>query len=83
MVLSVSSDAHRADFSWLIPYIPASGLKFVSLALRFSLDNPADELAVSFTRAWEEEYSKYFSWVVRPLFKVSVCDTRASELTSA
>jgi hypothetical protein len=30
-----------------------------------------EELSESFSRAWDREYSSYFSWVVRPLFKVS------------
>lgn len=50
---------------------PTRGLKFVSLALRFSLDSPTEELSTSFTRAWDQDYSQYFSWMIRPLFKVS------------
>ncbi|ORY59437.1 glycolipid transfer protein domain-containing protein, partial [Leucosporidium creatinivorum] len=55
------------------------GLKFTALACRFNLDNPTEELSESFARSWDAEYSSYFSWVVRPLFKllVKACPPRA------
>lgn len=42
------------------------------MAIRYNLDNPAEELSESFARSWDVEYSSYFSWVVRPLFKLLV-----------
>lgn len=46
------------------------GLKFVHDSLERNLENPQEELMESFTIVWEAEYSRYFSWIVRPLFKV-------------
>ncbi|GAA5894811.1 hypothetical protein JCM6882_006685 [Rhodosporidiobolus microsporus] len=56
-------------------------LKFASTAFRFSLDSPEkEELSVSFTRAWEDDFSRHVNWLVRPLFKVILraCPPRAS-----
>ncbi|GAA5881172.1 hypothetical protein JCM1840_001628 [Sporobolomyces johnsonii] len=45
-------------------------LKFGAAAYRLNLDSPTkEELGVSFTRAWDAEYHKYFNWLVKPLFK--------------
>lgn len=43
----------------------------MALACRLNLDSPTEELSESFARSWDAEYSSYFSWVVRPLFKVN------------
>ena len=47
------------------------GLDFTAQALRKSLSNRAEELADSFTRAYNETLKKFHSFVVKPLFSVS------------
>ncbi|GAA5822816.1 hypothetical protein JCM11251_004389 [Rhodosporidiobolus azoricus] len=45
------------------------------------LDSPEkEELSVSFTRSWEDNFSQHVNWLVRPLFKVILraCPSRAS-----
>lgn len=46
------------------------GLSFTSQALRRSIDNPTEELSVSFTKAYEGTLRQYHSFVVRPVFSV-------------
>lgn len=48
------------------------GLQFTLAALRRSLDNPDEELSVSFTKAYEATLSKHHSFVVRPVFSVAM-----------
>lgn len=48
------------------------GLQFTLAALRRSLDNPNEELSVSFTKAYETTLSKHHSFVVRPVFSVAM-----------
>ncbi|KAM0753883.1 glycolipid transfer protein, partial [Meredithblackwellia eburnea MCA 4105] len=48
------------------------GLKFTAMALRRNLDMEDEELSDSFTFAWQAEYSKYFNFLIRPLFKLMV-----------
>lgn len=46
------------------------GLEFTGDALRKSLSNSTEELADSFTRAYNETLKKFHSFVVKPLFTV-------------
>lgn len=48
------------------------GLEFTAQALRRSLENPNEELSISFTNAYEKTLRKYHSIVVRPVFTVRV-----------
>ncbi|ORY86270.1 glycolipid transfer protein domain-containing protein [Protomyces lactucae-debilis] len=48
------------------------GLAFTALALRRSLDNPSEELAVSFTQAYGDTLKKHHSFVVKPLFTLAM-----------
>lgn len=41
-------------------------------ALRFSLDNQNEELATSFTKAYEQTLRKHHSILVRPVFTVCI-----------
>ncbi|GAA6029340.1 hypothetical protein JCM8097_003627 [Rhodosporidiobolus ruineniae] len=55
-------------------------LKFAATSFRFNLDSPTrEELSVSISHAWDDEFSKYFNWLVRPLFKVLLraCPSRS------
>lgn len=53
---------------WLI-----RGLKFTAMSIRGNLDSTnEEELSESFNTAWVAEYSKYFNFLVRPLFKLLV-----------
>lgn len=56
-----------------------SGLDFTAQALRRNLDNPSEELTVSFTQAYEATLKKYHSIVVRPVFGVRVILTDRSK----
>ena len=47
-----------------------SGLRFTQVALKRSQANKEEELAVSFTKAYEETLKKHHSFVVRPVFGV-------------
>lgn len=51
--------------------IANSGLAFTVAALRRSLNNPTEELADSFTKAYNETLKKFHSFVIRPVFAVS------------
>ncbi|WFD23672.1 hypothetical protein MEQU1_002366 [Malassezia equina] len=44
------------------------GLDFTAQALRRSIENPSEELSVSFTNAYEKTLRKYHSMMVRPIF---------------
>lgn len=64
---------------WLLRYIVAklgladlSGLQFTAEALRRSLKNRTEELADSFTKAYGDTLKKFHSFVVKPLFAVSI-----------
>ncbi|GAA5991822.1 hypothetical protein JCM5350_003210 [Sporobolomyces pararoseus] len=47
-------------------------LKFGTKAYQTNLASiEKEELSVSFSRVWDQEYYKYFNFIVRPLFKVS------------
>ncbi|WFD45820.1 hypothetical protein GLX27_000445 [Malassezia furfur] len=48
------------------------GLEFTSKALRRSLNNPSEELSVSFTKAYEDSLRKYHSIMVRPIFSLAM-----------
>lgn len=47
------------------------GLKFTALGLRENLNNPQEELSVSFTKGYEGSLKKYHGFAVRPIFYVS------------
>ena len=47
------------------------GLSFTAQALRRHVDNPTEELNVSFTKGYENTLSKYHGFMVRPIFTVS------------
>ncbi|ORY59408.1 glycolipid transfer protein domain-containing protein [Leucosporidium creatinivorum] len=60
---------------WLI-----RGLKFTQIALQRSQADKAEELAVSFTKAYEVTLKKFHSFVVKPLFALAMkaCPYRAN-----
>jgi hypothetical protein len=47
------------------------GLKFTALGLRENLNNPTEELSVSFTKGYEGSLKKYHGFAVKPIFYVS------------
>lgn len=47
------------------------GLEFTAQSLIHSLDNPNEELTVSFTLAYDKTLRPHHSFIVRPLFTVS------------
>ncbi|KAG2225289.1 hypothetical protein INT45_001513 [Circinella minor] len=48
------------------------GLDFTAQALRRSVDNPEEELNVSFTKSYENTLKKHHSFVVRPVFGLAM-----------
>ncbi|KAJ8663362.1 hypothetical protein O0I10_000601 [Lichtheimia ornata] len=48
------------------------GLDFTAQALRRSIENPAEELNVSFTKAYEATLRKHHSMMVRPVFSLAM-----------
>ncbi|KAJ2995270.1 hypothetical protein HDV02_000925 [Globomyces sp. JEL0801] len=54
-------------------------LGFASLALKMNLANVADELSVSFTKAYEKTLSKHHNFLIRPIFSLAMnaCPARA------
>ncbi|KAH8551021.1 glycolipid transfer protein domain-containing protein [Umbelopsis sp. PMI_123] len=48
------------------------GLDFTAKALRRSLDDPSEELNVSFTKSYEVTLKKFHSFVVRPVFALAM-----------
>ena len=48
------------------------GLKFTALGLRTNLDNPKEELSVSFTKGYEGSLKKWHGMMVRPVFYVGL-----------
>ncbi|KAL9555620.1 hypothetical protein MBANPS3_002277 [Mucor bainieri] len=50
----------------------AKGLDFTAQALRRSMDNPAEELNISFTKAYEATLRKHHNMIVRPLFSIAM-----------
>ncbi|GAA6004751.1 hypothetical protein JCM10207_001002 [Rhodosporidiobolus poonsookiae] len=54
-------------------------LNFGTTSFRQNLDSPTkEELSVSIVKVWEDDFSKHFNWLVRPLFKVllKACPSR-------
>ncbi|BGP13745.1 hypothetical protein JCM10213_006425 [Rhodosporidiobolus nylandii] len=54
---------------------------FGASSFKANLDSPTrEELSVSFTRIWDEDFSRHVNWLIRPLFKVIVraCPPRAT-----
>lgn len=52
---------------WLV-----RSFKFVSTSIRNNLKNEDEELYISFTRAWNEEYNIYFNWIVKQIFSTLI-----------
>ena len=50
------------------------GLKFTAKGLRSSVNNPSEELSVSFTKGYEESLKKWHGMMVRPVFYVRLLD---------
>lgn len=48
------------------------GLRFTLTAMQRSIQNPDEELSVSFTKAYSETLSKYHSMFVKPIFKLAM-----------
>lgn len=48
------------------------GLSFTAKALRKSINNPDEELTVSFTNSYNETLTKYHNMLVRGIFKVAM-----------
>ncbi|KAF1806731.1 glycolipid transfer protein domain-containing protein [Mucor lusitanicus] len=48
------------------------GLDFTAQALRRSMDNPAEELNISFTKAYEATLRKHHNMLVRPVFSLAM-----------
>ncbi|CAO3664440.1 unnamed protein product [Rhizopus stolonifer] len=48
------------------------GLDFTAQALRRSLENPTEELNVSFTKSYEQTLKKHHSFVIRPVFALAM-----------
>ncbi|CAO3610706.1 unnamed protein product [Mucor fragilis] len=48
------------------------GLDFTAQALRRSMDNPAEELNTSFTKAYEATLRKHHNMLVRPVFSLAM-----------
>ncbi|KAG2201883.1 hypothetical protein INT46_006693 [Mucor plumbeus] len=48
------------------------GLDFTAQALRRSMDNPAEELNISFTKAYEQTLRKNHNMLVRPVFSLAM-----------
>lgn len=51
------------------------GLQFTSQALRRNLDDPSEELSVSFQSAYGATLSKFHSFMIKPIFSVIVVDS--------
>ncbi|KAI8084186.1 glycolipid transfer protein domain-containing protein [Gilbertella persicaria] len=48
------------------------GLDFTAQALRRSVDNPEEELTVSFTQSYEQTLKKFHNMLVRPVFALAM-----------
>ncbi|KAJ1968634.1 hypothetical protein IWQ62_001127 [Dispira parvispora] len=48
------------------------GLEFTARALRLNIDNPSEELSVSFTTAYGETLKQFHGMFVRPVFTVAM-----------
>ncbi|KAI3654304.1 hypothetical protein MP228_001023 [Amoeboaphelidium protococcarum] len=48
------------------------GLDFTSSALRRNVDNPTEELNVSFTKAYEGTLQKHHNFLIRPVFALAM-----------
>lgn len=48
------------------------GLHFTLTAMQRSIQNPEEELSISFTKAYSETLSKYHSMFVKPIFKLAM-----------
>lgn len=51
------------------------GLKFTALGLRSNVQNPSEELSVSFTKGYDGSLKKHHGMMVRPVFYVSTSVT--------
>ncbi|KAJ3090215.1 hypothetical protein HDU96_003505 [Phlyctochytrium bullatum] len=73
--------AERADKKWVVtePMLWLKrALEFTAIGLRQNIENPAEELSVSFTAAYGKTLSPFHSFVVRPVFSLAMkaCPTR-------
>jgi hypothetical protein len=50
------------------------GLDFTAQSLMHSIDNPQEELTVSFMMAYDKTLKPHHSFFVRPIFNVSLYD---------
>lgn len=48
------------------------GLRFTAEAMRRNINNPSQELSVSFNDAYGETLSKYHNMLIRPVFKLAM-----------
>jgi len=60
------------------------GLRFTYTGLKYSYDNPDQELSASFTKSYSETLGKFHSFIVRGVFNVAMkaCPYRANLLKS-
>ncbi|CAN6646663.1 hypothetical protein TRVA0_022S00210 [Trichomonascus vanleenenianus] len=48
------------------------GLRFTADAMKRNLDNPSEELSVSFTESYNATLTKYHNMMIRPVFKLAM-----------
>ena len=53
------------------------GLEFTSLAIRINVDNPQEELTVSFGKSYDQTLSKHHNMFIRPVFHLAMKATPA------
>ncbi|KAJ3103049.1 hypothetical protein HDU97_010405 [Phlyctochytrium planicorne] len=73
--------AERADKKWVVtePMLWLKrALEFVAIGLRQNIENPTEELSVSFNAAYGKTLSPFHSFVIRPVFSMAMraCPTR-------
>jgi hypothetical protein len=76
IVLSEVNEKHKVATDailWL-----KRALEFTSLALRLNIQNAAEELSASFSKAYSTTLSKHHSFMIRPVFSLamSACPSR-------
>lgn len=60
--------------------LPSRGLKFTQVALKRNQANKQEELSESFTEAYGQTLKKHHSFVVKPIFSVSLRDIAGLKL---
>ncbi|KAI8848390.1 glycolipid transfer protein domain-containing protein [Chytridium lagenaria] len=73
--------SERAEKKWVVtePMLWLKrALEFTAIGLRHNIQNPADELSVSFNVAYGKTLSPFHSFLVRPIFSMAMkaCPTR-------